>query len=221
MKTKPVIFYALTGLVVSSLVIACASTKTSESWSSKSYKGQIKNVYIIGLAKDELNRMIFEDAFEKRLVNEGVKAISSYKDLLPTKKKLDREDIMERMNTYNCDSVLLTKLVGRRTEGSMTGGKGSYVYTPMPYDPVPRRLPNPSSYYANWGNYYNYGTMNYVEAGRADFVILKVESVLYDLKTEELIWSAQLETSLQGNIEKMMGLFVDEVIKDLKGKGLI
>jgi hypothetical protein len=45
--------------------------------------------------------------------------------------------------------------------------------------------------------------------------------VLYDLKTEEMIWSAQLETVVEGNIEKMMQDYVDTVTKDLKDKGLI
>ena len=54
-----------------------------------------------------------------------------------------------------------------------------------------------------------------------DFVILTIESVLYDLKTEEMIWSAQLETVVEGSIEKMVQDFVNTVSKDLKGKGLI
>jgi hypothetical protein len=63
--------------------------------------------------------------------------------------------------------------------------------------------------------------MNYVEPSKKDLVILTVESVLYDLQTEELIWSAQLETILQGNFENMVQTFVDEVTRDLKTKGLI
>jgi hypothetical protein len=59
-------------------------------------------------------------------------------------------------------------------------------------------------------------------------VVLTVESALYDLQTGELIWSAQLESpQMKTNFEKiedieeMMEKFVDEAIKDLKGKGLI
>lgn len=55
----------------------------------------------------------------------------------------------------------------------------------------------------------------------ADIVTLTLESVLYDLQTEDLIWSAQLEMYLEKNFENMMRVFVDEVARDLKGKGLI
>jgi hypothetical protein len=203
---------------------ACSGTKTTGSWSDQSYKGKIKNVYIIGIAKKDINRMIFENSFESRLASEGIKAIASYTDLLSTNQEVDREDIIQRMRNNNCDSVLLTRLVGQKTKGSLSGGRGTYNYTPMssPVGPTSQRLPKGQlSYYNNWGTYYNYGKVNYVQPSSLDNVILTVESVLYDLQTEELIWSAQLETRLEGNIENMMRIFVDEVAKDLKKKGLI
>ena len=44
---------------------------------------------------------------------------------------------------------------------------------------------------------------------------------MYDLRTEELIWSAQLETTVEASIDNMMKNYVEQVAKDLKGKGLI
>ena len=230
MKTKLSILSVLAVLMLSSLLISCAGTKTTDSWTNQNYKGQINNVYIIGLAKNELNRMAFEDTFENLFVNQGVKAISSYKDLLPLGQKQDREDIVQRMTALNCDSVLLTRLVGKRKSGSITSGKGTYVYSPRPYsgDPTPQRLPNPTDFnlgantaYSGWSNYYTYGTMNSVGTSKTDFIYLTVESVLYDLHTEEMIWSAQMETYLEGNMEKMVKAYADEVIRNLKKSGLI
>ena len=230
MKTKLSMLSVLAVLMVSSLLTACAGTKTTDSWTNQSYKGQIKNIYIIGLAKDELNRMAFEDTFESLFIRQGVKAVSSYKDLLPLSQKQDREDIIQRMTALNCDSVLLTRLVGKRKSGSITSGKGTYVYSPRPYsgDPTPQRLPNPTDFnlgantaYSGWSNYYRHGSVNYVDASRTEFVYLTVESVLYDVHTEEMIWSAQMETYLEGNMEKMVRAYADEVIRNLKRNGLI
>jgi len=213
------------GLVLLGLLVtACTGTKTSESWSDQSFTRQIKNVYIIGIAKSELNRMLFEDTFKNRLTGEGVKAVSSYTDLLATNEKIEREDIKQRLLANNCDSVLLTRVVSQRTKSSMSGGRGSYTYTPGPgyaSSLTFHKIPKDTSQYRSWGAYYAYGSVNYVPPSTVSSVILTVESVLYDLKTEELIWSAQLETHREENIEKMMQLFVDEVAKDLKGKGLI
>jgi hypothetical protein len=44
---------------------------------------------------------------------------------------------------------------------------------------------------------------------------------MYDLKTEQLIWSAQYETAVEGSIDTMIGKFVEEVAKDLKRKKII
>jgi hypothetical protein len=219
---KRLLILILTGL----LVTACTGTKTSESWKSQSYEGKIKKVYIIGIAKSEPNRMLFEDTFESRLKSAGVGAIASYKDLLPTNQEVERQDIIKRMRNNNCDSILLTRLVGQKKKSSISSGQSSYTYTPGPYGgygPSVQRLPSdtPAGQRGTWYKYYNTGRMNYVAPTSLDNVILTVESVLYDLNTEEMIWSAQLETHLEGNIETMMRLFVEEVAKDLKDKGLI
>ena len=42
-----------------------------------------------------------------------------------------------------------------------------------------------------------------------------------DLKTEELIWSAQYETAVEGSIDDMIDKFVKAAVKDLKGKKII
>ena len=213
----------LMGLVlIGLLVTACSGTQTTGSWSDQSYKRKIKNVYIIGIAKKDLNRMIFEDNFESSLTGEGVKAIASFKDNLPTNQGIDRADIIQRMRNNNCDSILLTRLISQRKKATISGGQKTYTFTPGPYsgDLTFRKLPQ-SSYYNNWNNYYSHGRLNSVEPSKADFVILTLESVLYDLQTEELIWSAQLETRLEGNFENMVQKFINEVTRDLKYKGLI
>jgi len=198
----------LPGLVlIGLLVTACAGsgTKTTDIWSNQRYTGEIKKVYIIGLAKDDPNRMLFEDAFENRLTSEGVKAISSYKDLLPINQKLDRQDIIRRMRNNDCDSVLLTRLVGQRKVGSISGGRGSPTVTSgsnlgqqgTSFHGLPAGTPE--GHYGSWYRYYNFGRVQFLAPTSYDKVILTVESVLYDLQTEEMIWSAQLETRLEGN----------------------
>jgi hypothetical protein len=207
-------------MLIGLLAVACSSTTMSGSWSDTGYKGQIKNVFIIGVAKDELNRRIFEDTFSNKLGPQGVKTVSSYRSFSASE-KVDRETIVEAMTANGCDSVLLTKLIGQRTEtvtnpgyasgySSRYGGYGRGGYGRGGYGR------------GGWGSYYNRSyDVVYQPATTTEFVILTVESVLYDLKTEEMIWSAQLETVLEGNLEKMMQDYVEIVTKDLKEKNLI
>ena len=210
---------------------ACSSTYMSGSWSDPSYQGQIKNVYVIGVAKQDITRRIFEDTFVRQLGPAGVRGISSYKDL-PSDKEMDHEIIKQRMIANDTDSVLITKLINQRTEtvtspGYASGyssnygggrgyggdrGYGSYYGGRQGYG---------QNSYRSWGSYTRSYEAVYMPPTTTQFVILTVESVLYDLKTEEMIWTAQLETVVEGNLEKMMQDYVDIVTKDLKDKGLI
>ncbi|RLB66767.1 MAG: hypothetical protein DRH08_05350 [Deltaproteobacteria bacterium] len=191
------------------LVVACSSTSMSGSWSSDEYKGQIRNVYVIGLAKSKVNQRIFEDTFVRQLSAAGVNAIASYSDF-PADKKMDKETIKQQMLENGSDSVLLTKLIGQRTE--LVTSPGSYSgYSSRPY----------YGGRGGWGGYSRSYDVVYRPPTTTEFVVLTVESVLYDLKTEAMIWSAQLETVVEGNLEKMMQDYVETVDKDLKKNGLI
>jgi hypothetical protein len=168
-------------LLAGLLLTACSGTTVKSSSSSHDFKGKIKNVYIIGIAKNDYNRMLFENTFYSRLASEGIKAIPSSTDL-PKNEEADRGIIIQKMRTNDCDSVLVTKVVDQRTQATFAS--------------------DPSIYHLNWDSYY-------------------VESALFDLKTEEMIWSAHMETDLEKNLEAMMEKFVDEAVNDLKEKGLI
>jgi len=201
---------ALLGL----LATACSSTTVKNSWVKPGYSDKIENVYLIGIAKEEDYRRIFEETFKRQLSGQGVRAVTSHNDL-PKDQENSRENIIKAMSANNCDSVLLTKLVRKRTEAG-TKGQGINVVktTPVPlyYDP----------WYNSWGSYYNqgYSVVN-IQPTTPGTTTLIIESVLYDLKTEERIWAAQLETVEEINPIKMIRDYVEAVTRNLEGKGLI
>ena len=201
---------ALLGL----LTTACSSTTVKNSWVKPGYSDKIENVYLIGIAKEEDYRRIFEETFKRQLSGQGVRAVTSHNDL-PKDQENSRENIIKAMSSNSCDSVLLTKLVRKRTEAG-TKGQGINVVktTPVPlyYDP----------WYNSWGSYYNqgYSVVN-IQPTTPGTTTLIIESVLYDLKTEERIWAAQLETVEEIDPIKMIRDYVEAVTRNLEGKGLI
>jgi hypothetical protein len=211
METKLSIILVFVGLMVSNLMTGCSGTKANYSWSSPNYTGKINKVYVVGILKKDLNRMIFENTFESRLTSEGVKAVASYKDLLSSVAP-EKEALIRRMKANDCDSILLTRVLSQQKK-AISSGQGSYRYG------GPGR--NNTPHYKNWDSYYNYGRVEYSSPASIDIVTVTLESVLYDLKTEELIWSSQLETKFVKDIEKAIRFFVDQVTKDLREKGLI
>jgi hypothetical protein len=197
---------------------ACSSTEMTGSWTNTHFKGPIKKVYIVGIAKKEMNRRVFEDSFSNQLFSMGVSTAASYRDISTTE-EVNRDVIAKEMVKNDCDSVLLTKLIGQRTETVVNPGR-AYGYSSGPYYGGGGAYARPA-YYNNWGNYYGngYGVI-YEPATTSEFVVLTVESVMYDLKTEQLIWSAQFETVVEG-LDKMVQDYVEAASKDLKEKGLI
>jgi hypothetical protein len=221
------VFTRLLGLLlIGLLATACSGTKMVNSWSSKDHNRQIKSVYIIGIAKNEFNRMLFEDTLGSRLESEGIRVVSSYTDL-PKNKEADRETIIEKMKANACDSVLLTRRVDQRTVASISSGRRG---SSAPYwkryfanfygdDNLGNDQP---AYYSHWSSYYtNSYSVAHKQSTVTNFIVLTFESVLYDLQTKELIWLAQLETDLEGDFKEMTQQYVDEVVKNLKRKGLI
>ena len=208
-------------MLVVLLVAACSSTTMSGSWSDPAFTKKVKNVYIIGISKDETRRRIFEDTFGRQLASQGIKTFSSYKDL-PNNQEADREAIIQRMTAEGCDSVILTKLIDTRKETVTSPGRVS-GYSSGPYYGGRRGGGyGGGGRYNNWGSYYSRRTdIIYEPPSSTEFVIATIESVMYDLESEEMIWSGQLETVIEGSFEKMVQDFVDTVSKDLTAKGII
>ena len=209
-------------MLIALLVAACSSTTMSGSWSDPAFTKKAKKVYIIGISKDETRRRIFEDSFGRQLTSQGIKTFSSYRDL-PSNQDTDREAITQRMIEEGCDSVLITQLIDTRKETVTSPGRVS-GYSSGPYYGGRRggAYGGRGGYYNNWGSYYGRRTdIVYEPPTSTEFVIATVESVMYDLETEEMIWSGQLETVVEGNFEKMVQDFVNTVSKDLTEKGII
>jgi hypothetical protein len=212
MHRFPRLTLALLALVV--LLAACSSTTLSGSWKNPDYRGQIHKVYIVGIAKNELNRRIFEDEFRQQLLTQGVTGIASYKDL-SSPADADQKTVAERIRANGADSVLMTRLVGKRVEEVVSPGRVSgYSSGPYGYSPSP--------YYRNMGSYYDRRfEATYEPATVTQFEIATIEANLYDAKSGELIWSAQLETVIEANLQKLMADFVKTVTEDLRQQGLL
>jgi len=209
------------GCLVWLLISACAETKTEVSWSDKDFKGKIKNVYIIGIAKNDFNRTYFEDVFYNKLKSEGLRSIPSSTDL-PQNQETSKDIIIQKMEANGCDSVLLTRVTNKHTEATFTSDQSSMQYVPGPYYGGVRFYDRPT-YYDTWDRYYSASYRAVLEPPTTtNITVITVESVLYDLQTEKLIWSAKMDAKeIEANIEEIIQKFVNEAARDLKETGLI
>jgi hypothetical protein len=214
-------FMRIVGILLTGvLVTACTGTKISDSWSSLDYKGQVKNVYLIGIVIDDLNRMIFENTLKIRLAEEGIQSTPSHYDFSKSFED-EEETIRQKIRGFGCDSILMTRVVDNRTNASFSSGHQSFYYLPrraMSSDVDFDRFPTDSIRIYNYIK--GYQTVPKMPTG-VRFVTLSLESFMYNLQTGELIWSARIKTDFKGNPMEMMQEIVDEAVMNLKEKGLI
>ena len=183
--------------------------------------GEVDNIYIIGFVNEGWDRIIFENAFSAQLDAEGVKSRPSH-SYSPGYAEVERETTFDKIRSSGCDSVLLTRVVDQRTKAIFTtkGRSSNYSakkfngketdYSLFPYDSL--RINSNSSGIRITPKSSPTGT---------SFIIVTVESLLYDQQTETLIWSTRMETSLDSNKQEMMQKLAEETVRNLKVDGLI
>ena len=162
------------------LIVACAGTGTeiTQKQIDKEYKGKpVSDILVIAITGIERNRRLFEERFVAQLKSVGVDAISSEKAIpMPADLKLKKEDILNAVNQYENDAVIITQLVGKETEDIYTRGGGRRGFF---------------SYSLNPG----YSSTS---------TTVRLETNLYDAKTGKLIWSGQSKTMSKDSTDLIM-----------------
>ena len=199
-------------------ITACSSTTLTESWKNPEYHQRVNRVYIIGVSKQETHRRLFEDEFASYLQTYGVTGIPSYRDM-PDAENVDKKTIDAKLLSNKADAVLITRVLGKRTEETVYPGHAIYRTWPYHYGP---RIYDPAPYYHNYWSYFDHRyDMIYTPATVARYQVITAECNLYDTKSGDLIWSAQLETVVEDNFQKRMKDFIETVTNDLAKEGLI
>ncbi len=193
------------GIAASLLLSGCASTQMSANWKNPAYSVHPTKVMVVGVSKKAVNRRMFEDEFAAQLKARGVDAVASY-TVLSDKKQNDQEAIAAKVKELGADSVLVTRLVSKRTVK---------VYVPgMPYFPPP--------YYGRWPDYYGYGYRDlYTPGYMSEEQYAIMETNLYEAATDSLIWAATSETEMSGADIGLIKEYVGIMVNNMAGYGLL
>ena len=183
-------------------VLSCASTMVTDVWKDKTYQGSPQKILVIMAAKSPDIRNMFEDRFTAELQERGNDAVQSYKTI-PFEKLRDKELVKAMIKSSGADTVLVSRLVDTKTIESYSPG---LVYS------VP-------GFYYDWWGYYE---MVFVDYGYTyDIRVSYIETNLYDVKTEKLIWSGHSKTERTEGEQQLINVFIQVMIKKLVSSGLI
>ena len=201
-KTRIALFVA----VLASLLAACGGSyfQMTQTHMEKAAAGKpIRDALVIVVVDDQEIKTVFEDYFKKRLTAAGVETIVS-KDVLPVHKgsQLEKQAIVDVVDKNGNDSVLITHLVGLDESEAFN-----------------RDLPR---VYRSYYGFYSYA-WGYVEwpTTYKENVKLTIETRLYDVKTESLIWAGESKLSNPKTPGKAIGQVVDAVMQALEKNNLL
>lgn len=195
------------------LLFSCANTKISQSWVEPDNTKSYNDILIIGIGESQQNRRAYESYFVEALREKGTEAEASYK-LIKSDEKIDRNTVGKAIEGLDIDGVIVTHMVAVDEEtiyrpgmGYSHAGYGGYGYGGYGGG-LYGYYPHVNSYVHSPGYYTTHETYT-------------LETNLYDVLTEELVWSARSRTFSPESVDEVIVDLTKLLIKDLEEKKLI
>jgi len=191
--------------LIAVLLTACSATQIKSVWKDPSYLGQPHRVMVVAVAKEPINRRIIEDEFVLQLKARGTDAIASY-TTLPDKKQDDQEAIAKMVEQLGADTVLISRLVSKRSV---------LVYYPASVSHRPY-------YYGKWPEYYRQGYETINTPGyTTQYEYALMETNLYDARNDNLLWAATTETGVNNLNQALIKPYIGTILNMMVEHGLL
>lgn len=191
-------FISLLLLLGLSLHAACAPTTLKSVWKNDSYRGgYLKKILIIGVDRNETVKKLLEDEFAAQLEAEGAEVFQSHL-VFSEEEMLDRRIIASKVSELQVGSLLIATLKDVADTG---------LYETYP------------TFVGEGGGYYGYYLQccQIVSTGRN----VVIETKIFDVKHDRMIWSAVTETIFEGSAEVVIKSFVPVIIAELQKSTLL
>jgi len=186
-------------------LVACgARTTLSGVWQSPERAATpIRSMLVIGIGTEETSRRQYEDHFSMALEERGTQAVPSYR-VLPSEERLSQVDLAAAVARGGHDGVIVTRLLAVDTDeryvppsSSMSVGVGR-------------------GYYGYYGSSFG---VNYSPGYVQRTTIVRLETKLYEVGEDDLVWSAQSETFQPSSTEDIVESVTKAVVKRLAEAG--
>jgi hypothetical protein len=181
---------------------ACATTTFTSTW--KAPDGQAinpagKTIAAVFVSGDERNRHAAEDALAKDLNARGARGVPGY-TLLPNEIRGNAEDTLVRLKEAGADEVVVMRVAGADKRPSFTEVSGAASNGDV--------TPGAS----------NSTGVNEV---RHFDTLVSVETLVYSLDRDELLWSSTSRTTNPKDIENLANEVADATAKEMVKQGLL
>lgn len=197
------------GLFVLSLSVmffSCISTRIEKTWRDPDTTvdmSQVNKVLIVALLKEETNRRVAEDQMVTYLKGKGVASYSYGKVNTTT---MNEQQIAAQLKQDGFDAAVTMRLVDVSKD---------VTYTPGSFNTYP-------VYYRSFGGYYVRSWQTYSTPDRYNTTkTYTVETNIYSLKQNKLVWSGLTTTTDPNKLSKMMLEVADVLYKRMVKEGFV
>jgi hypothetical protein len=192
-------------IVFAFVVAACTTAKPIAEWRDRAYTGgPFEKILIVGISDRVTSRRAFENSFVDRLGEEKIKATAAFA-VMPENARPTEKNIRAVIEDIHFDAVLTTHLVGVDEKE---------IYQQAAYRPAP--------YYRSFYGYYGrVGGYVYAPGYYRRQTNVRLETNLYDTRSEALVWSMQSKTIDPGSIQELIDAEIRIVVKRLKSQRLL
>jgi hypothetical protein len=179
--------------VVALAAVSCKTARLIDTWVPRDYAGApYERLMIVGLASNPSARAQYENDFVDKLANHGVVSVASI-NVVPELENIDRKTVESWLAEYKLDGVIVTRV---------NTTKPARHYAP-PHDSL-------SGWYGAWA-------AESRRAPRKDKFFLEAD--LFDAKTDELLYSAVVETKIKDHRTKTIHGVIDTIAADMVERG--
>jgi len=204
---------------VAALVVACipavpagASTKFRTAWKAPEATMTLEagdKVLALVMTAHEESRNGAEALLAQELGKRGVEAIPAY-SVIPKGVVEDKDKARPYIEKTGAVYAIVMRVAGTDKEIRGTGPSVTSIPLYMPY------------YGAFYGGYYTFGWSNTYRPGVMEIEEkVRIETLIYDLRTDELIWAGTSDTANPETAQEFIKDVVKEAGKEMRKQGFV
>ena len=188
------------------LLASCATTRDVQSWKDGAYQGKIKKTLVVMVLSEPLMKNFIEQEFVAQFKDRGVEGAASNR-IISAELARDKTAALAFIKGQGFGTLVVTRMLDQKYSDRAQGGGVGYM---------------PTGYSAGWdGIYYDGFVAVGLPVSQSSVDIFTMQTNVYDLQDEKLIFSAVSSTRAEGAKELVIEPFVKAMVKELAGSGLL
>jgi hypothetical protein len=190
-------------LILFSVISCSPSTQLSNLYVDEAYKSlQIKKALVVGMAKEEWKRKVYENEFRQDLMKHDVEVLTAWQEL-PKGETISKETFYKYFSDQHIDAVFVIIAAGTKTEETMSSGGSANVYVGF------------YGFYVSSASYY------YSPVTTSEETVVYMKTNIYETSKGTLIWSAKSQSYEPQNTGDVIKTVSANVVGELALEGYI